>query len=501
MTLAGSGEQARDVLAFLQGHLSLVVGIVLVLGVLGARAASSDATFRRDLRGALVFLVTFLVLRLVDKEFGPLLHERVLQGLRVAWMLTFAFGGIRVGVSFGLFLLRLRSRTPLPKILRDVLDFSLYSIAILPILKTQLDIDLTSLVATSAILSVVLGMAMQDTLGNLFAGLSLQLERPYQVGDWVTIKDVTGRVVQIAWRATRIETFRKEVVTLPNNICSKEAVKNYSRAGLPVAADIYFHAPYDRAPNEVKAAVLDMLEQVPLVLHEPPPLCRTWGFDETGIRYQIRYYVADFGQADWAMEEIYTRLWYRLRREGVDLPYPQRTVHMREGVPACEFPDEVVVEMFRRVDLFKVLKEDEHARLRREMVPRRFAKGEHVIEQGEPGKTFYLVGSGELSVRAGGVEVSRLTRGHYFGEMSLLTGEPRSATVVALTDVVLLELDRPVFARLFAEHPELAPKLSGMLAHRRTQLNAAMTASGDTLPVATEEGHILARLKSIFRLG
>ncbi len=488
-------------LAFLQGHVSLVVGVVLVLGVIGARAASSDATFRRDLRGSLVFLVTFLVLRLVDKEFGPLLHERVLQWLRVAWMLTFAFGGIRASVSLGLFLLRLRSRVPPPKILRDVLDFTLYLVAVLPILKTQLDIDLTSLVATSAILSVVLGLAMQDSLGNLFAGLSLQLERPYQVGDWVTIKDVTGRVVQIGWRATRIETTRGEAITLPNNVCSKEAVKNYSRGGLPVGADIYFQAPYDRAPNEVKDAVRELLADMPLVVRNPPPLCRTWGFDEKGIRYQIRYYVEDFGQADWAMEEIYTRIWYRFRREGIELPYPQRTVHMREGVPVSEFPDEVVAEMFRRVDLFKVLKEDERTRLRREMVPRRFARGEHVIEQGEPGKTFYLVGSGELSVRAGGVEVSRLTRGNYFGEMSLLTGEPRSATVVALTDVVLLELDRPVFARLFEEHPELAPKLSGMLAHRRTQLNAAMTASGETVPVATEEGHILARLKSIFRLG
>lgn len=110
-----------------------------------------------------------------------------------------------------------------------------------------------------------------------------------------------------------------------------------------------------------------------------------------------------------------------------------------------------------------------------------------------------LGGRGELSVRAGGVEVSRLTRGNYFGEMLLLTGEPRTATVVALTDVVLLELDRPVFARLFDEHPELAPKLSGMLAHRRTQLHAAMTASGESLEV-TEEHHILGRLKSIFRL-
>ncbi|MGZ3460661.1 MAG: cyclic nucleotide-binding domain-containing protein [Archangium sp.] len=486
-------------LPFLQSHLVLTVGAVLALVVLAARSASTDPLLRKDLGGAFGFLVTFLVLHAVDSELGALLHPRARQVLRVAWMLTFAFGCIRAGVSFGLLLLRLRSRNPVPKILRDVLDVSLYIIAVIPILKTQLAIDLTSLLATSAILSVVLGMAMQDMLGNLFAGQSLQLERPYQVGDWVTIKEVTGRVVQIAWRATRIETTRKEIVTLPNNICSKEAVKNYSKGGRPVGIDVYFDASYDRAPNEVKAAVLEALEHVPLMLREPPPLCRTWSFEESGIRYQVRYYVEDYGQADWVMEEIYTRLWYRFRREGIELPYPQRTLHIRQGPPAPEFPEEVLDEMLRRVDLFSVLREDERVRLRREMVPRRFGKGEHVIEQGAEGNTFYLVGSGELSVRAAGVEVSKLTRGHYFGEMSLLTGEPRTATVVALSDVVLLELDRPVFARLFADHPELAPKLSGMLAHRRTQLDAAMTASGETLP-EEEEGHILRRLKNIFRL-
>lgn len=479
-------------------YLSLAVGAVLTLLVFVIRALSSDAQLRKDLGGALGFLVTFLVLRAVDGELGALLYPQARQLLRVAWMLALAFGAIRATVSFGLLLVRLRSRMPVPKILRDVLDFSLYALSVIPILKTQLDIDLTSLVATSAIVSVVLGLAMQDTLGNLFAGLSLQLERPYQVGDWVTIRDITGRVVQIAWRATRIETSRKEIITLPNNICSKEAVKNYSRGGLPVAADIYFHAPPDRAPNEVKEVVLDALENVPLMLRQPAPTCRTWSYEEAGIRYQVRYYVEEFGHADQVMAEVYTRLWYGFRRSGIELPFPKARA-LPSGPPPPEFPEETVAEMLRRVDLFKVLKEEERARLRREMVPKRFAKGEHVIEQGEKGNTFYLVGRGELSVRASGVEVSRLSRGNYFGEMSLLTGEPRTATVVALSDVVLLELDRPVFARLFDEHPELAPKLSGMLAHRRTQLNAAMTASGETLPVS-EENHILDRLKSIFRL-
>ncbi|WPB77159.1 mechanosensitive ion channel family protein [Archangium violaceum] len=486
-------------LPFLQSHLSLIAGVLLTLLVIGVRAASSDAQFRKELGGSLGFLMTFLVLRVVDGQFGGSLHPRVLPLLHVAWMLTFAFGSIRAGMSLAILTVtRLGIRTPPPKILRDVVEISLYVIAVVPILRGELAIDLTSLLATSAIVSVVLGLAMQDTLGNLFAGLSLQLERPYQVGDWVTIKEITGRVVQVAWRATRLETSRKEIITLPNNVCSKEAVKNYSRGGQPVGMDLSFHGPYDRAPNEVKEAVLEVLEQVPLVLGAPPPMCRSVGFEELGIRYQVRYFVEDYSQADAVMAEFYTRIWYRFRREGIELP-AQRKLNMSLGAPGSEFSEELVADMLRRVDLFNVLREEERTKLRREMVARRFARGEHVIEQGEKGNTFYLVGRGELSVRTGGMEVSRLSRGNYFGEMSLLTGEPRTATVVALTDVVLLELGRPVFARLFEEHPELAPKLSGMLAHRRMQLEAAMAASGETLPI-TEEVDILGRLKGIFRL-
>lgn len=485
-------------MTFLQSHLSLSVGALLTLWVLGVRTLSADPQSRKDLSSALGFLLVFLVLHQLEAEVGPLLIPQARQVLRVAWMFTLAFGAIRAAVSFSVILMRLRSRTPIPKILRDVLDVSLSVVAVLVILKTQLDLDLTSLLATSALVSVVLGLAMQDTLGNLFAGLSLQLERPYQVGDWVTIKEVTGRVVQIAWRATRIETPRGEIITLPNNVCSKEAVKNYSRGGAPVAVDLYVHAPYERAPNEVKTVVLEALEHVPLLLSEPAPTCRTWGYEEAGIRYQVRFYVEEFGQADWVTEEVYTRLWYGFRREGIELAPPKARQPLG-GAP--EIPEEVLAEMLRQVDVFQVLDEEERARLRREMVPKRFARGEHVIEQGEPGDTFYLVGRGELSVRTrAGVEVSRLTRGHYFGEMSLLTGEPRTATVVALTDVVLLELDRPVFAWLFDEHPELAPRLSGLLAQRRTQLQAALAASGESLEV-TEEHHILGLLKNIFRLG
>jgi CRP-like cAMP-binding protein len=347
----------------------------------------------------------------------------------------------------------------------------------------------------------VLGLALQETLGNLFAGLSLQLERPFQVGDYVTVGEYTGRVVHLAWRSTRIETFRREVITLPNNVVAKQAVLNFSHNLQPVALDLSFEAAYAAPPNVVRQVVLEVLSEVPQLLKDPAPLCRVTGYDQAGVRYLVRYCVANYAHGDPVRDEIYSRLWYRLGREGIELPFPQRTLHLVSDSQTGDvtgFRRELVAQ----VDLFKVLTDEERERIVHDVTTRRFGKGERVIIEGAEGHTFYLVAAGEVSVRSGKseTEVARLGRGQYFGEMSLLTGETRAATVVAVSDATLLEIDRPTFARIFDLHPGLAKQLSAMLAQRRSQLKAVAAASGSSTDNAPEAGHIFGRLRQIFGL-
>ncbi len=467
-------------LDLLQSNLALVIGSIAVVVLIAARAFSTDRILRSDLRGAVSLFFAFIVFRVITRLLHDQLPPALHRGLTVLWMLTFAFGVVRASVSVGLYVVRLRSGKPTAKILRDVLDFGLYAFTSLPILKSQLDIDLSSLLATSALLSLVLGLALQDTLGNLFAGLAIQLERPFHVGDTVKIGAYTGQVVQIGWRATRIQTFRNESITLPNSILSKESVQNFTRGDGPVGVDLTIDISYETPPNLVKATVLDVLLEIPLVLHDPAPKCRPIAYAESGITFQIRYFVSDFLCQMDVKEELLSRLWYRFRRDGISTAFPHRTVQMIREERKPVVTEGSLVELLQSVDLFRGLPREVHQQLAHEVPAKQFGKNERIIEAGEAGNTFYLVASGELSVRAGRgeTEVNRLKRGSYFGEMSLLTGEPRSATVVALTDSVVLELDRATFSRLFADYPNLAKQLSALLAQRRTQLKAVSDVPG-----------------------
>jgi CRP-like cAMP-binding protein len=253
----------------------------------------------------------------------------------------------------------------------------------------------------------------------------------------------------------------------------------------------------------VKGAVLDTLREIPGVLVDPSPSCRTLAFDETSVRYQVRFFVRTFEETSAVQEQLYTRLWYRFEREGIEIPLSQRVVHT--GPPERDRKtQEEILGLFTAVDMLGLLQKEELEILAQEVVPRRFGAGERVITEGEPGNTFYVVAAGRLSVRTGQpeTEVADLGPGHCFGEMSLLTGEPRSASVVARNDVLLYEVLRPTFARVLERHPGLAQNLADLLAHRRSELRAAapQSASPPASGEHPEARRIFTRLRELFRI-
>ncbi len=308
---------------------------------------------------------------------------------------------------------RSRSR-PTPKILRDVLDVTLYLVATLVIVQREFNLDLSSLLAGSAIISVVIGLALQETLGNLFAGLAIQLERPFQVGDIIAVGDqVFGRIVQIGWRATRVENKRREIISLPNTTFSKQGVKNYSRGGEPVGVDTFVELSYDTPPEPGEGGHprdAGRGAAHPLRARGPDP--DLVAYEDSDIKYRIRFYVADIARANRVRDEILTRLWYRLRREGIEVPYHQRVVHLRfPDEQAGGVPGRRAGRAARRGGPVPGARGRPSASgWRTRWCPAASAAESGSSSEGDPGQTFYVVGRRDsVSILTGrGVEVTRL---------------------------------------------------------------------------------------------
>lgn len=491
------------------GNVETTASVVLAAILLGVRALSRNEQLRKDCGGAAKYFLISLGL-----HFAGMLCEHVLSVSRASLYihvlepLLFGFGCIRSAVGGTIWLFRSRRGQHTPKIVRDVVDGVLYAVCFAVVLRATTSIDLASLVATSAALSVVVGLALQETLGNLFAGLSLQLEHPFQVGDWVAVNEFTGKVAQVAWRGTKIETLRREQVTVPNSSIAKANVVNYSRHGI-VARDLTLGVAYGAPPNQVKAIVSDVLANTALVVQDPPPRVHVLRFDDSAVTYQLRFFVRGYENTEAAVDAVLGTIWYRFQRENVEIPFPQRTLHVQRPPPqrnvlvgADELAD--TLELLATVDFLKPLGDDGRRALASRVQRQLYGAGEPIIRAGDAGDSFHMVVSGRVAVRAvvGGKEqeVAQLGRGEFFGEMSLLTGEPRSATVVAESDATLLTMRRAAFAEVLAQHATVAEELADILGRRRAELDQRRQGLADANAARAESKRIFGRLRELFKV-
>lgn len=372
-----------------------------------------------------------------------------------------------------------RQKQPAPALLESVLSVLLYGIGAGVIAHQWFGVELTPFLATSAVVGAVVGLALQDTLGNLFAGIALHLEAPFRVGDWVRIGEKDGRVEQLSWRAMRLRTWDGDTQTVPNNEVARHAILNYSMPRTPHSRVLAIGVNYQTPPNKVLSVLRNLLEQVEGLAPDPPPVLRIVAYHDFAIHYEIRYHVHAYDDYRRVEGEIHRLIWYHFRRHGIEIPFPVRNVyvHQVEVPEAKEAPVSRLERALRAIDLFRPLTDDE---LRTAMTRFRhlhYAAGEKIIEEGSPGDSFFVVDRGEVEVskNMGGSRrpLAQLMEGQFFGEMALLTGEPRAATVVAATDVDLFTIEKAAFHDILAANPAIAVDISTILAERREALSQA----------------------------
>src|SRR3954467_10140273 len=419
-------------------------------------------------------------------------------------------------VGFGLFrlLLPLMGRV-LPRIVEDVVILVLYAIYGLAQLRGA-GVDLSSIVTTSAILTAVIAFAMQDTLGNLLGGLSIQIDNTVQVGDWVRVDDLAGQVRDIRWRSTLIETRNWETLVIPNSMIMKGRVAILGKRegqALQWRRALRFMVDPGVPPARVMAIVNEEMRDVPIanVARSPAPTTVLHNFIHGNLEYELRYFLSDLLEDEMTDSMVRVHLFASLQRAGIRIAEEQRTVHAvsRDEAHADAVRKREItrrLEMLSGVDLFSVLSEDETSELAERLQYAPFARGDVITKQGNVPHWLYIVAFGEVEVRyepphGAPQTISTLRSGQFFGEMALLTGETRTATVVALTDVECYRLDGKSFQGLLLRRPEIAEAMARVIHTRKPDLEKVRDAFASQPSIAVvQQTDLLTRIRRFFGL-
>jgi small-conductance mechanosensitive channel/CRP-like cAMP-binding protein len=444
-------------------------------------------------------------------------QQAALNDVRLPLMILTALAFVGVGgiLLFAVLLPRLGVRAP--RIVRDVITGVAGIISIF-MAASRAGFNISSLIATSAVITAVIGFSLADTLGNIMGGVALQMDNSIRVGDWIKTGDVVGQVSEIRWRYTAIETRNWETVIVPNSVLMKGQVTVLGRRrGVPEQWRrwVWFNVDFRYQPSDVIQAVEEALRSAPIerVAADPPPNCILMDLHESYGRYAVRYWLTDLRVDDPTDSVIRTRIYFALHRVDIPLSIPAHMVFMKEEDAEREAEHvrrdaERRMRVLRAVSIFEALDEAELAQLSPGLRYAPFTRNEVMTRQGAEAHWLYMIIDGQASVRIAkeGVEteVAQLCAHDFFGEMSLLTGAPRAATVVALCDVECYRLDRAVFQKFITARPELARKFAEVLARRKVGLEAAregLDAASRRSREQTEEIDFLHRIVDFFGLG
>jgi len=480
--------------------------------------------FRHEERTSLINTVSFFLVCLFGQFISGVLHA--LEHLRAADVTheVFVIGaGIAVIRLWGQLVFRIVlpavKLTP-PRITEDIFVIIAY-IAWFMVRLRYAGLDLGSILATSAMITAVVAFAMQDTLGNILGGLALQLDNSIEVGDWIKVDEVSGKVVDIRWRSTLVETRNWETVVFPNSQLMKNKFTVLGRrTDQPVQWRrwVWFNVGLDVAPTRVVNVVEDSVQQTVIanVAKNPPPSCILMDIDSKGYaHYALRYWLTDLGPDDPTDALMRWHIMSALQRAGIKLAVEEHSVHLTKE---NEKYDEVVrqrevllrIKTLRKVELFSQLNEKELTRLAERLRYSPFAKGNIITRQGdERSHWLYIIINGEAEVfvdlpNGKRRTVRTLERGNFFGEMGLLTGAPRVASVIAKTDVECYRIDKDVVEEMLHARPGIADEISHILVTRRAELDAAMQnldATGAHRDLSQQRNEILATIKRFFSLG
>ena len=390
-----------------------------------------------------------------------------------------------------------------PALLRVLLGIIIYSALFALIYSWVLEMSLSAALTTSAVVTVIIGLALQDTLGNFFAGVSIHIEQPFQIGDVIQLDNMLGRVEAITWRATSLRTNNNTIVIFPNSKVARDSLEVFRTNSLNRHA-LYFPGPYTVAPHTLIPLVCETVRTITHVAPEMTPIVRVSNFAESHLQYEVLYWIRDYMRVPEIDAKIRERVWYIFHRHAIPTPFPVRHVLFEPHEPIQQTARADYSALLAGVDIFALLEPQERDIIVRALARYVYAPGEVILRRGEPGKSMFVIARGQVEVRMPGhngalQQAAVLGCGDFFGEMALLTGAPRSADIIALEEVEVLEIGKASIQSLLEHNTRLAETFGRKIAERQASRAERLSHYSAEQPEEHPES-LLSRIKHFFDL-
>ncbi|MDR4481493.1 MAG: mechanosensitive ion channel [Nitrospira sp.] len=450
----------------------------------------------------------FVIAALVGRsELVDQVPHLVRSGLDVmAWLgASFFLFTILDALIIGEWLIE-RAHRYIPDIVRHMLLGAEVVAAGVLILWLVMGINLVALVALPTVAAAMVGVALKDTLARLFAGI--ELGKIVKVGDWITVLDREGIVTHIGMEHVTLLTRQHDCVSLANDLVVQSGVTNFARPTTTHLCNVYVEVAYRTPPEQVCATLLETAASVSGVLPDPKTTALVAAFNESGIQYRVKFPIGEFAQRDVIESTMRTYIWHAFARKGIEIPFPQRVVHritQADAVPNTHTVERIVAQL-AAVDFLRTLDAKQLEILAQEARWESYLPGERVVRQGDPGEVLYVIVSGKADVRLEqeGLTstVTTLEAGNFFGEMSLLTGELRSATVLAATELLVIAVGKQALLRVVQEDRPLIERIGEVVARRQAATaatKAQLSRDAAALSAATQTRSLIERIQNFFR--
>jgi small-conductance mechanosensitive channel/CRP-like cAMP-binding protein len=419
------------------------------------------------------------------RESGKALMLKIIHSL--IWLIGAYFVNQIINFLFWRKYHATTKKSQAPKLFKEILVIFVYLIVISVIIGYVFKKPLTGLWATSSVTALVLGFALRNIILDLFSGIAVHVEQPFVVGDWILVdqnfsnEPITGIVLDINWRSTYLKTEENSLVIIPNSLITTQAViTNFSKGSLPSRYEVNFtldySVPSQRAIRVLMAGAMEAIMHEGFVRENEPQVLIDQT-NELGIVYSLRYWILPWHKLSpsWAKSIIQSKVLEHLDAAGLTLAYPKEDIYY-SSMPVRQLGSENEadrIKLLSKIDLFTMLTPDEIENLSNRLLRREFRKDTDIVRVNETGDSMFILLEGLLNVtivNSNGlaVKVAQISPGNYFGEMSLLTGETRSATVTAASDSIVFEITRESFNEILSLRVNIIDRISENIAARKS---------------------------------